>query len=405
MSQIKPARILLVDNNPVSNDLVRLTLGGEGIEVLQVQTAEEAFAKAVGQLPDVAIVEAVLPGMDGYALSRNLRQNEVTKNLPILMLSSKGEIADKVAGFDAGVDDYLTKPFEPTELLVRVRRLLARGKMATAAEAQGPKRGRIIAVFGTKGGVGKTTLSVNLAVALQRKTKARVALMDADFFFGDIALHLNLPPTSTVVDLVERIDQLDPELVERVMITHSSGVRVLLGPTQPEEAEKVTAAHVERLLDALSELYNFVIVDCHPNYDDRNLVILEKADDIMFVVRPELGPLKNMGVFLNLVIKLALPLSKIHIVLNRAGSRSGIEVEQIEQTFRRRIAFRMMSGGRTVVLSVNRGVPLMMEKPNHPLSKQISGMADYLSKQSPNGRIGGNNGAKPQPAKHNLIKA
>jgi pilus assembly protein CpaE len=387
VSKVHPARILLVDNDTISNDLVRLTLGSEGYQLGLVQTGEEAYAQASRQPPDLAIVEAVLPGMDGFTLARNLRQAEASRNLPILMLTSKAEIADKVAAFEAGVDDYLTKPFDPTELVVRVKRLLVRAQMAAPTEAQAPKRGRIIAVFGTKGGVGKTTLSVNLAVALQRKTKARVALFDADFFFGDIALHMNLRPTTTVIDLVDRMEQLEPELIERIMVTHSSGVRVLLGPTQPEEAERIKTEHVERLLKSLSELYNFVIVDCHPNYDDRNLAILEHADDIMFVVRPELGPLKNMGVFLNLVLKLALPLSKIHIVLNRAGSRSGIEVEQIERNFRSRIAFRMVSGGRTVVLSVNRGVPLMMEKPNHPLSKQIWGMAEFLAKQSPNGRV------------------
>lgn len=390
MSRSQPPRIMLVDNNPVSNDLVRLTLGKEGYQVSSVQTGEEAFNQASRQPPELVIVEAALPGMDGFALAVKLRQTEGTENLPILMLSSKAEIGDKVAAFEAGVDDYLVKPFEPTELLVRVKRLLVRGQMAAPAEAQPPrKRGRVIAVFGTKGGVGKTTLSVNLAVALQRKTKARVALVDADFFFGDIALHLNLRPATTVIDLVDRFDQIDTELIERIMVSHSSGVRVLLSPSQPEEAERIKPEHVERLLNTLAEMYNYVIVDCHPNYDDNNLTILERADDIMFVVRPELGPLKNMGVFLNLVLKLALPLNKIHIVLNRAGSRSGIEVEQIERNFRSRIAFRMVSGGRTVVLSVNRGVPLIMEKPNHPLSKQIWGMADYLARQSPNGKVGG----------------
>ncbi len=386
MSVVSPTNILLVDEDTTLQDQICGALG-PGYQVTQVRTGEEAFARAVRQCPDLAIVDAALPGMDGYTLTRNWRGVESTRALPIMMLTLKSELGDKVAGFEAGVDDYVTKPFQAPELAYRIKNLVQRSHAVAAPEAKPRKRARIITVFGTKGGVGKTTLAVNLAVALQRRTNKRVALFDCDFFFGDISLHMNLPPTSTVVDLIDRMDQLDPELIERVMLTHSSGVRVLLSPPQPEQAEQVTADHIERLIQALSEMYDFVIVDCHPNYDDRNLVALEQADQIMFVVRPELGPLKNMGVFLNLAIKLGLPLNKIYIVLNRAGSKSGIEVEQIERNFKSRIAFRMVSGGRTVTLSMNRGVPLVLDKPRHPLAKQIVGIADYLARQSPNGHV------------------
>jgi pilus assembly protein CpaE len=387
MSQPNPARIFLVDSDQATYEQVTSALTREGYEVTQVKTGEEAFARSARLLPDVAIVEAVLPGMDGYTLTRNWRQNESTRSLPILMLTSQGEVADKLAGFEAGVDDYLTKPFLPQELTFRVKGLLARSRMAATAGPPAKKKGRIVAIFGTKGGVGKTTLAVNLSVALKRRTQKRVALVDADFFFGDVPLHLTLAPTTTVMDLIERIDQLEPELVEKVLITHSSGVRVLLGPTQPEHAEKITSEHIERLLDTLSQMYDFVVVDCHPNYDDRNLQILEQADQILFVVRPELGPLRNMGVFLNLVFKLGLRPEKIHIVLNRAGSKSGIEVEQIERSFKSRVEFRMISGGRAVVTSVNRGTPIILQNPRHRLSKQIVTIADYLARQSLNGHV------------------
>ncbi len=389
MSQPNPPRILLVDNDAATFDLVVSAVKNDGAQVTQARTGEEAFAKSARELPDVAIVEAALPGMDGYTLVRNWRQNESTRSLPILMLSSKTEVADKLLGFEAGVDDYMTKPFPPQELSYRVKSLLARSRMTAAGGPPAKKRGLVVAIFGTKGGVGKTTLAVNLAVALRRRTQARIVLVDADFFFGDIPLHLNLAPTTTVMDLVKRMDQLEPELIEKVLVTHSSGVRVLLPPTQPELAEQITAQHMERLLEALRDLYTFILVDCHPNYDDRNLQILEQADQILFVVRPELGPLRNMGVFLNLVFKLGLPPNKIHIVLNRAGSRSGIEVEQIERSFKSRVEFRLMSGGRAVVTSVNRGIPIVIENPKHKLSKQIVTIADYLARQSPNGVVKG----------------
>ncbi len=386
MSAVNPTRILLVDEDTTTLDLVRSALG-PSYEIAQVRTGEEAFARAMRTTPDLAIIEAALPGMDGYTLTRNWRQAEATRGLPIVMLTVKNDIGDKVLGFEAGVDDYLTKPFQAPELAYRVKNLLQRSHTLVPQETKPRRRARVITVFGTKGGVGKTTLAVNLAVALQRRTQKRVALFDCDFFFGDISLHMNLTPSSTVMDLIDRMDQLDPDLIEHVMLQHPSGVRVLLSPPQPELAEQVTADHVERLVKALSEMYDYVIVDCHPNYDDRNLVVLEQADQIMFVVRPELGPLKNMGVFLNLALKLGLPLTKIFIVLNRAGSKSGIEVEQIERNFKSRIAFRMVSGGRTVTLSMNRGVPLVLDKPRHPLAKQIVGIADYVARQSPNGHI------------------
>ncbi len=385
MSEEMQVRVLIVDPDAASAALVQRALD-PGWDIAHVRTGEEAYASALRQPPDLVITEAVLPGMSGYDLTRNWRRNPATSTLPVLMLTVKSEIGDKVAGFEAGVDDYVTKPFQDAELLYRIKNLVARSRAAVPIQPVTRKRGRIITIFGTKGGVGKTTLSVNLALALQRKTRGRVVLVDADFFFGDIPLHLGLAPTTTMLDLVSRIDQLESELVEKVLITHSSGLRVLMAPAQPEQAEQVTAMHMEHILDCLSEMYDYVLVDCHPNYDDRNLLLLEKADQILFVVRPELGPLKNMGVFFNLALKLGLDPNKIHIVLNRAGSKSGIEVSQIEKSFKSRVAFRMISGGRTVVQSVNRGVPLMIDKPNHPLSKQILNVADFVIKQSPNGR-------------------
>ncbi len=388
MSDEKRTHILLVDEDATTAGLVQAALGSDEFQITTVRTGEEAYAKALKQRPDLVITEAVLPGIDGYNLTRNWRQNPATASLAILMLSTKSEVSDKVAGFEAGVDDYVTKPFQPPELAYRIKNLVARARVTAQIAVPTRKHGRIITIFGTKGGVGKTTLAVNLAIGLQRKTRSnRIVLVDADFFFGDVPLHMNLAPTSTMLDLVNRMDQLDAELMEKVLLVHSSGVRVLMAPAQPEQAEQVTAMHMERILECLVEMFDFVIVDCHPDYDDRNLLILEQSDVVLFVVRPELGPLKNMGVFLNLALKLGLDLNKIHIVLNRAGSKSGIEIEQIERSFKSRVAFRMMSGGRTVVQSVNRGVPLMIEKPNHPFSKQILSVADFVIRQSPNGRV------------------
>lgn len=329
------------------------------------------------QPPHLVIADVVLPGMDGYTLCRRLRQTAITKAIPVLMLTSRGQIADKIAGFEAGADDYLTKPFQPQELAYRVKSIMARTAALDAPQATAARaNGKIIALFGSKGGVGKTMIACNMAVALRRRTGKRIALFDADFCFGDANVHLNLPPVRSVLNLVNAIDDLDAKLIDQAMVAHPTGVRVLLSPFRPEEADLVKGEHVKKILDALVTLYDFIIVDCGANYDDRTLTALENADDIMLVVTPEIGPLKNAVLFLDVANKLGLSLDKVHVILNRANSNVGIEDKEIERTLRHPVAYRVISGGRALVLSVNRGVPLVIAKPDHPLAQQIYYIVD-----------------------------
>lgn len=372
-------RILVIDGNLGLAELVRLILGNEGYDVTIARSGEEGYQQALHLRPDLILMDVVLPGMDGYTLCRQLRQKPATRSIPILILSSKTDIADKVAGFEAGADDFLNKPFQPAELTYRIRSLLARFQPSEDDQVERREpRGRIIALFGTKGGVGKTTICVNLAVALQQRSGEKVALWDADFFFGDVGTHLNLPPDRSVLDLIDRLGELEPGLADQVLVPHASGIRVLLGPYRPEEAERITSEHVERLLDFLSELYKYVVIDCAASYDDRTLVLLEQADEIFLVVTPEIGPLKNTSIFLDLALRLGIPLEKVHVILNRSNSNVGIEAEEIERALKSKVEFRIVSGGRPAVLSVNRGVPLMIEQPDHPIARQVMRMADGI---------------------------
>lgn len=384
MSQGTRPRILVVDDERASQELLRRLLSQEGYEVVSAASGDDGFNKATRQVPDVAVISAVLPGVDGYALCRRLRQTAVTHALPILMLATKGDVADKIAGFEAGADDVLTKPFEPAELLYRLKRYLARPQAPTPRPVEEPRaRGRIIVCFGSKGGVGKTTIAVNLAVALKQRTSQRVALFDADFFFGDVGIHLNLPTTRTVLDLLDRADRFDSAVADEVLVPHSSGLEALLGPTHPEDADQITPEHMEQVLTFLAHQYDYVVVDTQPSYDDRMLMVLDQADAILVIVTPEVGPLKNTSLLLDLAVKLGLSLSKVHIVVNRANSNVGIESVEIERALQHQVAYRVVSGGRPVVLSVNRGVPLVVEQPDHPFSQQILKMADQVKMVAP----------------------
>jgi pilus assembly protein CpaE len=184
--------------------------------------------------------------------------------------------------------------------------------------------------------------------------------------------------------LTERIDELDTDLLEQVLIPHPSGVRVLLSPRNPEDVDSILPEHILKLLDFLTCHYDYTVVDCQAIYDERTLNILEKADAIMLIIKPEVGCVKNMAVFSELAVKLRLSFDKkIHIVLNRSGSKSGIGSKEIERIFRRQIPFHIGSWGSAIVVSINRGVPLIIEQPNHPFSVQVMQIADHLIKSLP----------------------
>ncbi|RJP51833.1 MAG: response regulator [Anaerolineaceae bacterium] len=375
----KRKHILVVDNDQAAAYLVRGLLEAQGYEAIIASTGEEGYEQAIRFLPDLIITDVVLPGMDGYAMCRMLRQRPATRSLPILMLSQKGDLESKIKGFDTGVDDYLTKPFAPEELRYRVRSLLTR----SAPQPQSPTntRGRIIAFFGAKGGVGKTTLSVNTALALQQTSKSRVALMDTDYYFGNVGVQLNITSRHSILELCDTpVAEIDKEMMDAAMISTKTGLRLLLAPLLPEDAERVTKKLVEHMLKLLAESYDFVVVDCPPNYDDRTLEILEGADIVIMVLTPEIGAFKNASMFFGLSEKINLPTEDVFLLLNRADSEVGIDAHAIEKALKRKVGFSIMSGGRAVVLSVNRGTPMILDQPNHPFSKQIQQLANALIK-------------------------
>ncbi len=375
------ALILVVDDDPAIGKLLRLVLEQSGYRIHIVTTGEQALSYAAAHPPDLAILDVMLPGIDGYTLCRRLRDLRQTSLTPILMLTAQSDIRDKLAGFNAGADDYLTKPFEPQELAFRVKALLARSQGVSGATPKPAQRGHLVSVFGAKGGVGKTTLAVNLAVALARNQNSRVALLDADFSFGDVGAHLNLAPSRTILDLITRADDLDDQVLSKVLIRHESNVQVLLSPYRPEDAERIEPEALKRVLEILTDTYDFVLADCAVNYDERTLSLLERSDLIVMVLTPEIGPVKNTTTFLDLAAQMGIVLGKIQLVLNRADSAVGIAAREIENALQKPIPLRLMSGGRPVVMSVNRGVPILMEQPQHPFAQQVTRIAEVIRTQ------------------------
>ena len=329
-------------------------------------TGDEALARVRQDGPTLAAIDLAGTAIDGWALYNRLRGDPTSANLPVLLVAREEDLATRLSVLRPDLDDYVTRPLRAQEVAHRIKHLMARAHPVRGRESESKASGRIIAFCSNKGGVGKTILSVNMAVALRQRTGKRVAIVDGDFFYGNVGTYLGVPPVRSIMDLIPIIDEMDAEAADRVLIRHASGVRVLLSPPRPDQAAEVSPSHVQRVLEFLATTYDYIVVDCQTVIDSRLIPALDLASDIMVVVTPEMGCLKNMRVLLDQFGEVGIDLKKVHVVLNRAATNVEIEARDIEQAFKQKVAFSLSSGGRPVILSINRGVPLIMEQPKTP---------------------------------------
>jgi len=238
--------------------------------------------------------------------------------------------------------------------------------------------GKVLAVFSPKGGVGRTTIALNLSLAIVQLSDRRVVLVDGSLTFGDVAVMLNLPPTRTISDLIPYANRLDEDLVNTILAAHPSGLRVLLAPPKPELADLVTPEHMSLILARLRELFDYVVVDTMTTLNDITLAILDAADKVLVVTTPEIPAIKNVRTFLDTTAALGYPPDKIELILNRADASPGIDVGEIEATLGRRFTARINSGGLRVVEAANRGTPVVLADPGGEVAQGIYNLVKAL---------------------------
>jgi pilus assembly protein CpaE len=368
------------------------------IEVIgTAASGPEAIESSRKLNPDVVLMDINMPEMDGIKAAELLSSE--MPGIGIIMMSVQGEQDYLRRAMLAGAREFLIKPFSGDDLVRSIRHVyrLEAGKRAMAAQAayapashggqqSGGKhktdeitQGRIMTVVSPKGGVGRTTVAANLAVALKLSTQKKVALVDGSLYFGDVGVLLNLLSNKTLVDAVEHIDELDADLLNDLMATHSSGVKVLLAPPQPEMAELITAEHMRRILVELAANYDYVVVDTWPSFADTVLTAMDLADDILLVMTLEMTAIKDVKLYLEVVEKLNYPPEKVKLILNRAGSAGGIKVEAVEETLRQKVLVGLSNDGVASLMAVNQGVPLVISAREHPFSRDIYRLARLLT--------------------------
>jgi pilus assembly protein CpaE len=377
-------RVLIVDDILETRDHLSKLLGFEpDIEVIgAASSGAEAIEQATKLLPDVVLMDINMPDMDGISATEQLSSQVPTAS--VVMMSVQGEADYLRRSMLAGAREFLVKPFSSDELTASIRQVHAREREKTgravvvaAAKAQElAEEGQVVAVFSPKGGVGRTTIAVNLAVAAASDLGKKVTLVDASFQFGDVAVLLNLnPKDKSMSDLVPELEAGgDPDTVEAFTVNHSSGIRVLLAPPSPEMAELITPAGVKKVIEILRQRNELVVVDCAAWFNDTTLGILDMADVVLTVLTLEITSIKNTRLFLEVAEQLGYA-HKIRLVLNRADTTLGIRVADVEHSIGRKVDHTIVSDGRAVVYALNRGVPFVLSNRESQVSQDVLRLA------------------------------
>lgn len=290
----------------------------------------------------------------------------------------------------AGAKDVLIKPIEPEKLMNAIYRIHQLQEKKVTMQQEAPQKkvrkselGQVYTVFSTKGGVGKTFVSINLAASLAKNQEKRVVLVDLDLDFGNAALALNLYPKFTISDIVDDIRHIDSDLIESYLVPHESGIKVLPANLQQQMNEFINADHIRIIIEALRESFDYVIIDMPARFFETIMPALALADHLLVITTPEISSVRNIKALLVTLKELNFPQSKIRIILNKEDSKGDIKQKDVEATLNKKVDAAIGFDYRRVLSSLNRGVPLVYEYPKNNISKHIDKMRTRIVQDEP----------------------
>ena len=385
-------RVLIVDDIPETRESLRKLLYFEtDLEVVgTAASGEEALRQAESLRPDIVLMDINMPGMDGITATEAITQKYPFAQ--VIMMSVQADPDYLRRSMLAGAREFLTKPFTADDLVGSIRRVHEMGMSRrvsfgrvgvgvegpTATARPGKRKGKLISVFSPKGGTGRSTIAVNLAIALQTLADHKVALVDASLQFGDVAVLLNLQAARSIADLIPQIKDLDTDMLTSVLTPHSSGIKALLSPGRPELADLVAPEHLKAILSLMLETFDYVIVDTWSSLHDLMLGILDMSDRIVLIATPDIPAIKNAKLFFEVTDALQYPEERASLIINMADRKGAINIRDIEASIKHPVIARMPVDERSVLQAANEGIPMVFGNRKSPLAQAILELATRL---------------------------
>ncbi len=377
-------KILIIDDDLDTLRLVGLMLQRQGYQISAATNGQQGLEKAFEEDPDLILLDVMMPDMDGYEVTRRLRQNPVTSETPILMFTAKTQLDDKVIGFEVGADDYLTKPTHPSELQARVKTLLARSveKKAGGSPAEDENRGYVIGMLGARGGLGTTTMAVNLGAGLRSRTKAEVIVAEMLPGQGTLALDAGVTSFNGLVDLLslKKLSDITREKIRGTLVQHGSGLKLLLASDRPRDMHLISqTANYEATIRRLSTLARFIILDLGVGIQPFAQKILPLCNEAFIVLEGVPNTIIHTRALIDDIATLGVTKKNIKVILNnRIRSDTQLPSSQVQAKLEYEILSTLTPAPELFVQASRVQTPAILCQPESLTARQITKVVEYV---------------------------
>lgn len=379
-------RILLIEDELFYYKLIAPELKKAGYDLKYVRTGKKGLDTIPAYNPDMLIVDLRLPDIDGFEIVKRLRSDPDYNHIPVIFITTQNSLENKLKAFDLGADDYLVKPFQPEELVARLGILARRGKIMRFVQEldDGPSgTATSIAVHSLRGGVGLSSLALNLSLAFHQIWIRKTLLVDAVLAAGQVAVMFNASPHATWENMVGvPEDEVDDDLIEELINQKEDSISYIAAPRNPLASDLFTSEFWRAALAKIKTHSNFLVFDTAHDFSDITISVLTEVEIVLLVVTPDMASLRAAVSALDVYDKLGIRADQVRLVLNHTNNITGIKQTQLEKVFGRDFDYVIPYEPREVFRAINFGEPFILVRPDLPVSVAIEDMAYDLSDAS-----------------------
>lgn len=388
------SKVLLVTKKPATIESTKETFENEkNIKIIDGKiTSKNLFSFIKKNQPDIILLDYEFQ-KKSLDLIEKINSN-FSEPAVIVLLPESGNI-DTEQVLQSGAFDVVRYPYQPDDLMSSVTRLIDQMDKSMPVSSQEISKSEIgkstntFMVFSPKGGVGTTTISTNLAISLHKKLKQDVLLIDGKHLFGHVALFFNIRTGNSITDLITHAGNLDEQLIKQVVVRHASGIYVLPSPNSILEGQGIKPDSLFKVIQSLQMVFPNIIIDGGNSLDENTVTYMDSSDRILVVLNPEIASMRDARQFLDVsTTTLSYPNDKTILILNLMGRKSDVRSQEIEKILNKKIFGKLPADDNLALTSLNEGIPIILKKPNHPISKAINEISRELEKQMKNSRVG-----------------